>query len=149
ERFGNANSAELAREHRMTSLTTPLTTRRIIVVLTVFAAAWSWWGLRPPPTPPEPPPLTITVYVSPDAWSDHDDRLANQAIDLFNTTHPLTVSGRPVEVTPESLASGKAERVLAGDESTASVWIPASTIWGELLDLDRPDRWIRPGAHEL
>ena len=104
---------------------TPLAVRRVVVTLAVVAAAVLLVITRP---------IHMTAYISTDAWDGNEGRVLNQAVMDFNEQRPVRIGLRPVVIDAVAMPSGEAELALKEDPHAAGIWIPASAMWGELLN---------------
>jgi Ca-activated chloride channel homolog len=101
------------------------------VLSAVSSIAWGLW----PDSKPGGAQAGIVVHFvfSPDAGA-----LLRRPIRMYNARRE-TVAGRTVRIEPHELSSGKAESLIAEgvrkgrSELEPSVWMPASSIWGQLL----------------
>lgn len=82
---------------------------------------------------PEPPRPAIAITI---LYSAELRNWLQPAAEAFNAARK-EVGGQRVEVTIESLDDGDAMRAIAGGSRTPTAWIPASTIWVNLLN----SRW--------
>jgi hypothetical protein len=104
---------------------TPLAVRRIVVALAVVATGVLLFITRP---------IHMTAYISTDAWDPIKERVLNQAVTDFNGQRPVRIGLRPVVIDAVPLPSGDAELALKEDPDAAEIWIPASAMWGKLLN---------------
>ena len=72
--------------------------------------------------------LELRYVYSPDA-----EQLLAPLIARFNR-EAHTSGGREIEITGVSLTSGEAEATLAARRDQATLWTPASSLWGRLLN---------------
>jgi Ca-activated chloride channel family protein len=67
------------------------------------------------------------------AYSSNQEKLLLPLIKTFNDEgHEL--AGRRIEIVGASVSSGDAEAKIAGRKLHATIWSPASSLWGSLLD---------------
>jgi Ca-activated chloride channel family protein len=67
------------------------------------------------------------------AYSSNQEELLLPLIETFNDEgHEL--AGRRIEIVGESVSSGDAEAKIAARKLHATIWSPASSLWGSLLD---------------
>jgi hypothetical protein len=104
---------------------TPLAVRRVVVALAVVASA----GVFVITTP-----IHLKAFISTDAWDPVKGRVLNQAVADFNNERPVQIDARPVLIDPVAIPSGDAELELKEHPDAAEIWIPASAMWGELLN---------------
>ena len=82
------------------------------------------------------PTLTLSY-----AYSSNQEPLLLPLLQEFNDEGHI-VAGRRVRVVGESISSGDAEAKIGSGELRPTIWSPASSLWGRLLN-DRVDaRWI-------
>jgi Bacterial extracellular solute-binding protein/von Willebrand factor type A domain len=120
-----AHSRQHETRKRDEALVTPLAVRRVVVAFAVLATAVLVIVTRP---------IHMTAYISTDAWDPVKDRILNQAVADFNEEQPVRMGLRPVVIDVVAIPSGDAELALKDDPGAAEIWIPASAMWGELLN---------------
>jgi Ca-activated chloride channel family protein len=76
------------------------------------------------------------------AYSPEKEKLLAPLIKEFNAKG-ATVSGRPVVVKGENVASGEAESRIASGRLKPVAWSPASSLWGRLVNFEA-DRALTP-----
>src|SRR5437868_1557097 len=75
------------------------------------------------------------------AYSSNQEDLLLPLIREFNDAKQ-EVGGRRVEIAGESVSSGDAETKIAAKTLQATLWSPASSLWGRLLDFDADATWV-------
>ena len=80
--------------------------------------------------------LELRYVYSPDA-----EQLLAPLIARFNS-EAHTSGGREIEITGVSLTSGEAEATLAARRDQATLWTPASSLWGRLLNHAVSAEWV-------
>ena len=80
--------------------------------------------------------LELRYVYSPDA-----EQLLAPLIARFNR-EAHTSGGREIEITGVSLTSGEAEATLAARRDEATLWTPASSLWGRLLNHEVSAEWV-------
>jgi hypothetical protein len=106
----------------------PTGTRWLVIVASLAVTAAM---ILPPPNV-----TRLQLVVTPDAWKAGDDWLLTQPIKTFNDRHVQTADGSVIYVEPEDLDSGEAEDRISRQTLRPDIWIPASTMWGDLLNED-------------
>src|SRR5262249_43603817 len=119
-----AHSPQPEARRRDEPIVTPLAVRRFLVALAIVATAILVFVTRP---------IHMKAFISTDAWSPDEELVLNQAVADFNSRRPVRIGLRPVVIDAVAKPSGDAELALKEDPRAAQVWIPASTMWGELL----------------
>jgi Ca-activated chloride channel family protein len=76
----------------------------------------------------------------PFAYSTNEEELLLPLIDTFNK-HGYEVDGRPVEIVGEGVSSGEAEAKIAAKTLKPTIWSPASSLWGRLLNHQTDAEW--------
>jgi Ca-activated chloride channel family protein len=73
-------------------------------------------------------------------YSSNQEELLLPLIETFNDQgHEL--AGRRIEIVGESVSSGEAEAKIAAGKLRTTIWSPASSLWGSLLDQQVDARW--------
>jgi Ca-activated chloride channel family protein len=112
--------------------------RAIVVLLAAaavgFAAYSKYWG-----DPGHGRGNTIQVAY---AYSSNQEELLLPLIQRFND-EKHEAAGRRIEIVGQSISSGDAETKLAAKTLPATLWSPASSLWGRLLDHDIDASWVR------
>jgi Ca-activated chloride channel family protein len=91
------------------------------------------------PTPPATVPSNAIRV--PYSYSTNQDELLEPLIRRFNAEkHEL--DGRPIEIVGEAVSSGEAETAIARRDSRVTLWSPASSLWGRLLDYQVDAAWV-------
>ena len=85
---------------------------------------------------PAPAPVTITFVYTVDASA-----LLQRPIADFNRAH-ITVDGHRVIVDGVALSSGEAERGIERGSTRPDIWMPASSLWTELLNGHQDVPWV-------
>src|SRR5205085_3944024 len=75
------------------------------------------------------------------AYSSNQEELLLPLIREFNDAQ-RELGGRRVEIVGESVSSGDAEAKIAAKSLRATLWSPASSLWGRLLDFDADAKWV-------
>src|SRR5262249_13858548 len=74
----------------------------------------------------------------------------NEAVMDFNRQDPVRIGLRPLVIDAVAIPSGDAELALKEHPDAAGIWIPASAMWGELLnDAARKGSLAPTGAPRL
>jgi Ca-activated chloride channel family protein len=76
------------------------------------------------------------------AYSSNQEDLLLPLIEQFNAERH-EAAGRRIEIVGQSISSGDAEAKLAANRLPATLWSPASSLWGRLLDYAVDARWVR------
>jgi Ca-activated chloride channel family protein len=76
----------------------------------------------------------------PFAYSTNQEELLLPLIDTFNKGGH-EVDGRPVEIVGEGVSSGEAEAKIAAKTLQPTIWSPASSLWGRLLNHQTDAEW--------
>ena len=85
---------------------------------------------------PAPAPVRITFVYTLDASA-----LLQRPIADFNRSH-ITVDGHRVIVDGVALSSGEAERGIERGSTRPDIWMPASSLWTELLNGHQRAPWV-------
>ena len=75
------------------------------------------------------------------AFSPNQEQLLVPLIQEFNDGRHV-VDGRAVDIRGVSLASGDVEASLANGKLRPTIWAPASSLWGRLLDYQAGVAWV-------
>jgi Ca-activated chloride channel family protein len=103
----------------------------VAIVVAVTVAVLVDWVRRPAPAP-----VRVTFVYTIDA-----DSLLAAPIAQFNRAH-VTVDGHQVIVTGVALSSGEAERGIERGSTRPDIWMPASSLWTELLNGHQGAPWV-------
>jgi Ca-activated chloride channel family protein len=76
----------------------------------------------------------------PFAYSTNQEELLLPLIDTFNKGG-YELDGRPVEIVGEGVSSGEAEAKIAAKTLKPTIWSPASSLWGRLLNHQTDAEW--------
>jgi hypothetical protein len=80
------------------------------------------------------------------AYSSNQEDLLLPLIEQFNAERH-EAAGRRIEIVGQSISSGDAEAKLAANRLPATLWSPASSLWGRLLDYAVDARWFVTRTH--
>lgn len=75
------------------------------------------------------------------AVSDEKEAMLRPLVDQFNAQRQI-VDGKPVFAELEVRSSGKAERQIAEGTYKPTVWSPASSLWGRMLNYEADAQWV-------
>jgi Ca-activated chloride channel homolog len=75
------------------------------------------------------------------AYSPNQEALLLPLIHRFNDEHHKAL-GKTIEVVGQSVSSGDAEAQIAAKKLPATIWSPASSLWGRLLNYDADATWV-------
>jgi Ca-activated chloride channel family protein len=121
---------------------------RIIVVLLALVAVAISYGTREQAgaehaATAAPGDLRLQFVYSPEK-----ETLMRSLVDRFNARRPV-VDGRPVFVVGTVMSSGDAEQRIAHGRLRPTVWSPASSLWGRLLNFDADQTWAPSDSPSL
>jgi Ca-activated chloride channel homolog len=112
------------------------TRARLVVIALAAAAVVAAFVDRSPSSDADRAPLRIELVYSPDL-----DELLSPLIERFND-RGIEVAGRTVSVRNRARTSGEAERMIAAGDLKPVVWLPASSLWGRLLNAHVRRAWV-------
>ena len=75
------------------------------------------------------------------AYSPEKEPLLKPLLEEFNRAG-VEQDGRPVFVEPSIVASGEAQREIAGERLKPTAWSPASSLWGRLLNFEADQEYV-------
>jgi Ca-activated chloride channel family protein len=84
----------------------------------------------------------------PFAYSTNQEDLLVPLLDRFNAEHH-ELAGRRVEIVGEGVASGEAEARIAAGTLRPTIWSPASSQWGQILDYQVDAQWAPEASPSL
>jgi Ca-activated chloride channel family protein len=82
------------------------------------------------------------------SYSPEKAALMKALVERFNARR-VVVDGRPVFVDGRSMSSGEAEQGIAHSRLKPTVWSPASSLWGRLLNFDADQTWAAGDSPSL
>src|SRR5438445_5235234 len=115
-----------------------MSARRIVIVLAVVAVGVATYTSRHRGIQRRSNPAVLRISF---AFSPNQEQLVLPLIRRFNAERYVS-RGRVVEIVGESISSGDAEAKIAPKGYRPTIWAPASSLWGRLLNYQADAHWV-------